>query len=293
MQFGFSALEWRAMSDEQRIELSRGEFGRRMTEQAARHVAAFWWIEPAPTSPFLICVGHPQPRNGSAFFIAIGDAMFCVTAAHVYRGYLDAKAKHPGLQCRLGEGSFVFDAERRICSIGKSVDIAIFRITPDEVRAIDKEPVVHSTESWPPHHPFSGQQAKIVGFPGVSRLWITEQAISFGVYCGSPSVGSAGDRRITFPFDRTSWVDCMGLGLPPEGMDLGGMSGGPVLFLTEQNRDWSFNIGGVISEMPGGKGYELVVAEPVHFITAEGLVNERSWPNRQYIPAHAPFAKAS
>jgi hypothetical protein len=114
MKFDFSAVEWAAMTDERRKELSRGDFGHRMMVQAARHVAAFWWIEPAPSSPFLICVGSPQARNGSAFFVEIAGNLFCVTAAHVYRGYLEAKARHPSLWCRLGEGAHVFDADQTL-----------------------------------------------------------------------------------------------------------------------------------------------------------------------------------
>jgi hypothetical protein len=181
--------------------------------------------------------------------------------------------------------------QTRLCSIGGTtagvdkIDIATFRVTCDELRAIGKEAVVH--QDWPPHHPFTGQQARIVGFPGISRLWISEREISFGLYCGSPAVGTASDSQITLPFDRTSWVDSLGKGLPPEGMDLGGMSGGPLLLPTEKDREWSFNIGGVVSEMRATLDYEVVTAVPAHFIDADGKVlDERSAPTRHYIRAH-------
>ena len=279
------------MPDEQRKEISRGEFGRMMMEQSARHVAAFWWVEPAPSSPFLICAGHPRVRNGSAFFVEIEGKLFCITAAHVYRGYLDAKARYPGLPCRLGERPIVFDAENRLRSLGgttagvDNIDIATFHVTREELRAIGKEAIVYPAGSWPPDHPFPDQQARIVGFPGISRLWINETEVSWGLYCGAPAVGNASDRQITFPFDRTSWVDSLGNGLPPEGMDLGGMSGGPVLFPTEKDREWSLNVGGVISEMPRSSLYEIVIAVPVHYIGADGKVlDERSAPLKHYTP---------
>ena len=83
----------------------------------------------------------------------------------------------------------------------------------------------------------------------------------------------------------------MGRGLPPQGMNLGGISGGPLLILTEKNRDWSFNIGGVISEMPSSAHFEIVIVEPVHFIAADGSVlDERSAPIQHYIKADTPSA---
>jgi len=293
MKFDFSALEWHAMSQEQRTEQLRGEFGRWMMEQSARHVAAFWWVESPVTSQFLIC--PPQPprvRNGSAFFAQIEGNLLCITAAHVYRGFLDAKARYPGLVCRLGEGTFVFGAEANLCSLGGTtpgvdrVDIATFHVTPDDLRTIGKEAVIAPLGSWPPHHPFAGQQARLAGFPGVARLWISEREISFGLYSAGPAVGCSSETRITFPFERETWVDSLGRGLPPKGMDLGGMSGGPVLFPTERDRDWSLNIGGVISEMPTSPDYEMVVAVPAHYIASDGKVlDERSAPLRHYVPA--------
>jgi hypothetical protein len=293
MKFDFSALEWHAMSTEQRQERLRGEFGQWKMQQAARYVAALWWVEPALTSQFLICPPQsPQVRNGSAFFAEIAGNLLCITAAHVYRGFWDAKVKHPGLICRLGEGNFPFDAQNRLCGIGgltagvDRVDIATFHVTRDELRAIGKEPIVVPAGSWPPPHPFTGQQAHVVGFPGVARLWTSETEISFGLYSGGPIVGCTSETQITFPFEREFWVDTLGRGLPPAGMKLGGMSGGPVLFPTEKDRDWSLIIGGVISEMPVSADYEMITAVPAHFITSDGkILDERSAPISHYVPA--------
>lgn len=275
------------MSDGQRKELIRGEFGAWKLKQSARHVAPFWWVEPPPTSQYLLLPPHPRVRNGTAFFAKIDNSLFCITAAHVYRGYLEAKERFPGLPCLLGEGHFIFDAESNFCSIGgqergvDKVDIATFRMTEEVLIAIGKEPIL---ASWPPYHPFSGQQATILGYPGVARLWIDETSISFGLYVGSTPVGSAGDSQITFPFNREYWIDSLGSGLPPVGLDLGGISGGPVLFPTELDRDWTLQLGGVISEMPSSADFELVTAVPAHFIAADGKVlDERSAPVKQYI----------
>lgn len=59
-----------------------------------------------------------------------------------------SKAAYPDLWCRLGEGEVIYDAIGNLRSIGgqtsgiDNVDIAIFNISPDILRAIGKEAVV-------------------------------------------------------------------------------------------------------------------------------------------------------
>jgi len=291
MKFEFSASELNAMTVEQRKELLSGEFSRWKMVQAAKHIAPFWWVEPRQ-SPFLITPPAPRVRNGTAFFIEIEGQLLCITAAHVYRGYLDSIRHYPGLWCRLGEGEFIFDAVANLRSIGgqtsgiDNVDIAIFNISADALRTIGKEAVVVAAGSWPPLHPFSGQEGTLIGYPNSSKLWTSAREISFGIYCASSPIGSASDRQITVPFERDYWHDTLGRGLPPEGMNLGGLSGGPLLILTEQNRDWKYHVGGVISEMPSSSHFEMVAVEPAHFIAADGTVlDERSVPMRRYVRA--------
>lgn len=294
MKFPFSAIELNAMTVDERIALTTGEFGRWKMAQAARHIAPFWWIEPKQ-SPVLITPPGVRVHNGTAFFVKIGAKNLCVTAAHVYRGYIAAKQNYPGLWCRLGEGDFIFDAEANLHSIGgetervDKVDIATFQITEEVLTAINKEPIVVAERDWPPPHPMENQESTAIGYPGSLRLWLNANAISFGIYCAGPKVGTASDRQITLPFEREFWVDTMGRGLPPAGMNLGGISGGPLLILTEKDRDWSFNVAGVISEMSPSAYIETVIVEPAHFISADGAVrDERSAPIKHYIPAEKP-----
>lgn len=292
MKFDFSARDLNGMSEEERKQILSGGFSRWKMEQSARYVAPFWWIEPRQ-SRVLITPPNPRIHNGSAFFAEIEGKLLCITAAHVYRGFLEARKHYPGLWCRLGAGDFAFDPEACFCDsgderqLGNNIDIATFHITPDILSAIDKEPIIVPKGSWPPRHPFSQQESSVVGFPASLRLWADARSISFGYYYGSPRVGTATDRQITLPFEREYWVDALGHGIPPKGMDLGGMSGGPLLFVTEKDRDWSFNIGGVISEMPPSAYYETMIAVPAHFIDTDGrILDARNIPIRQYVLEH-------
>jgi hypothetical protein len=143
----------------------------------------------------------------------LGGRLLAVTAAHVYRGYLDAKLGARRVLCHIG--NVEFDPERRLVGIGQNVDIVTFDFTYEELRRVGKQAlVVADAVLWPPPHPFSGQGAFLVGFPAASRLWLSWRAMSFGLYIGCPRINSVSDRQITCPFEREFWIDPVGRGLP-------------------------------------------------------------------------------
>lgn len=164
--------------------------------------------------------------------------------------------------------------ERRLRGLREGVDIVTFDITWDELKVIGKQAISIDPFDWPPPHPFSGQTAFLGGFPGKFRLWLSPNATSFGLFAGQQPIGTASDRSITCTFEREYWVDASGHGLTPEGVDLAGISGGPLLLPMEADGAWSMVLGGVISESPSS-GFETVVSVPAHFIAASGNINDK------------------
>lgn len=266
-----------ALSEAERIEFARGQFANEMHVAAGQHVTFFRW---AYVHSIL---GTQGIRNGSIFFLNIDGRSMGVTAAHVYRGYQESKRWARRIVCQIG--NVEFDPDRRLIAVSDKVDIATFELTHDELARIGKVALVSAAAEWPPHHPFSGQAAYYAGFPGATKLWLDRNSISFGLHIGSGPIGSAADHQISMPFERRYWIDTMGLGLPPEDFDFGGISGGPILLPMEKDGAWSFHLGGVISEFPAMKGVETVVASPAHYIAADGSINERSAPLRHAVRA--------
>jgi hypothetical protein len=243
---------------------------------AASYVTYFRWATPT--------ISGPRITNGSVFFLDLGGRLLAVTAAHVYHGYLAAKRSANRILCHIE--NVEFDPEQRLRGLRDNVDIATFDFTYDELRRIGKQALVVDGKSWPPPHPFSGQGAFLAGFPGTSRFWIDQRSISFGLYIGKAIINTASDQRITCPFEREYWIDVLGHGLPPQGLDLGGISGGPLLIPMDQDGVWWFHLGGVISEAHTSKDYETVVGVPAHFIAPDGTINDqRSAPIRHAVRA--------
>ena len=245
---------------------------------AGSHVSYIWFIE-------RMLFGRSRVRNGSIFFLGIGERLLAVTAAHVLDGYIAAKRKSPHTICRVG--CLEFNPERRLVGRSTSLDIATFDFSYDELRALQKQALVVDPTAWPPPHPFSGQGAIVSGFPGSLRLWTGWRTINFGLYSGHLRINNASDRSITCPFEREYWIDTMGHGLPARGLDLGGMSGGPLLMPMETGGSWSLQLAGVVCEAPSG-AFETIVSVSAHFIAPDGTIyDERSAPVRHAVPAVA------
>jgi hypothetical protein len=264
------------LSPEQRIEVLRGPFGRRMHTWAGSHVTYIRW---AATSPF-----GTRIRNGSMFFLDLGGRLLAITAAHVYREYLSTKRRNRRVACYVQ--NVEFDPELQLRGQRDGIDVVTFDFNYDDLTRIGKQALVAGDKSWPPPHPFSGQGAFLAGFPAASRLWIDWRSISFGLYVGSLRINTASDRQITCPFEREYWIDATGRGLTPRGFDLGGLSGGPLLIPMDVDGVWNFELGGIISEARTSVDYETVVSVPAHFIAPDGSINdELSAPVRHAVRA--------
>lgn len=172
--------------------------------------------------------------------------------------------------------------QERFIDRNDDIDIATFRFSYAELRAVGKQPLMVDPAAWPPRHPASGQAAVLLGFPRSTRIFTSLSEVHFGLYVAFPRISSVSDLQITCPFDREAWGDLAGLPLPVEGMDMGGVSGGPLLLpMCQSDGSWVLVLGGVIVEAPAdGMSFETVIASAAHFIRADGRIDPGSAPMR-------------
>jgi hypothetical protein len=250
------------LSEVQRAKFLRGDWMRRMQGWAGNHTTFLRWTRRT-------LLGTQSVSNGSVFFLRFRDKLFAVTAAHVYEGYLADKKKAPRhIVCHIG--NVLFDPEKRLVGLGssKTIDIATFLLTWDELRAIGKQSVVGAP--WPPPVPKAGQAVFLSGFPGVLRIWTGRRELSFVMHSGLNPVDRVDDRVVACVLDRAFWVGTAGERLPPELSDIGGISGGPLLMPREANNgEWDLALAAIISNGAFGA---IVRATRAHFINEDGTV---------------------
>lgn len=212
------------------------------------------------------------------FFLDCGAGCFAVTAAHVYEGYLAAKGAQARLVCQVGDVSF--DPAAALIDCDLDIDIATFRFSAEQVQEAGKVVLTGCQPSWPPYTPQVDRGVVFAGFPGIERRWIARRAINWGIYTGGTVASSVSERDVSCAFERDHWIDVMGTGLPPEGYDMGGISGGPMLMIVERGGLRSYCLAGVVYQGPnpdGIDGFEAVRARRAHFILPDGRLDRSRW----------------
>jgi hypothetical protein len=243
------------------------EFGRRMLDSGAEHVTWLVWRYQSKVidTPLL-------PRQGSVFFLDCGRGPFAVTADHVFDQFLEDRRVRRVRSCQIGNVGF--NPEDRLIARGKDVglDIATFRVTPEEIAATSKKVVQGVDGAWPAP-PNQDEAVFFGGFPSCERDKIGPHEMVFGLHSAVTRLTSLTDHQLCCQLDRTSWIDVRGLGLPPVGYDLGGVSGGPMLQPVFVDGAWAWRLVGVISEAISVEGFERVTAVRAHFILPSGRLS--------------------
>jgi hypothetical protein len=211
----------------------KGPYGKQLLRTMHRSTAVLQWRNLYSDEP---------PSHGSMFFVNTGSALLAITARHVYEAYVASAANDPKVTCQIN--NIRFDpGERLICS-GVDCDVATFALRPAELTELER-----ITIPWPPVIPKVGQTVLIAGFPGFARTCPAPQHVDFFNYLAITPVDSVSDRDISWAKPPSEeLVDILEKGLPPDGLDLAGMSGGPVAILQENAGIVSWAISGIIYE---------------------------------------------
>jgi hypothetical protein len=206
------------------------------------------------------------------FFLDCGRGPFAVTAGHVFEQFVEDQRQRRIRSCQVG--NIGFDPEERLISWGKNLglDLATFRVTPEEVAGMGKRIVQGTDGAWPPP-PNPGEAVFFGGFPGAERDAIGPHEMVFGLYSAMPRPTSYTEHQLCCQFVREDWIDVRGLGLPAVGYDLGGISGGPMLQPVFVDGAWGWRLVAVISEAVSVAGFERVTAVRSHFILPDGRLS--------------------
>jgi hypothetical protein len=255
-----------ALSDAEKQSVAMSDFSRSMHNSGGEHVAWLLWSTQEKAKPTPL-----EYRQGSIFFLDCGRGPFAVTAGHVFEQFAKDRAELRVRGYQLGNVGF--DPEERLIDWGRDrkIDLATFKITPEEIAAIGEQVVRGTDGRWPPP-PNVDEVVYFGGFPGHERIEVASREFSFGLHSGMVPLTDMTEYQLCCRFDRRYWVDVRGLGLPPVGYDLGGVSGGPMLQPFHENGIWGWRLVGVISEAIMADQFERITAVRAHFLLPDGRI---------------------
>jgi hypothetical protein len=131
----YLAAQFNALSEQEKKQVFSEGLGSNLAHGGLEFIVPLWWVFESPDDGL-------AARNGSAFLADFGLGCFVVSAAHVYRAYLDDKNGANAFGgCQLG--NILFDPEARLICCRYDLDIATSAST---LRKRHK----WAKQSWPP-----------------------------------------------------------------------------------------------------------------------------------------------
>lgn len=253
------------LSKEEAIALTRGPYATTVENAISASIGPFLWRERNES-------GDVKIRNGTVFFFQSERGSFMVTANHVFSAYLEARSKF-GKFSRCQIGNLRLDPEDRLVAGSAPLDIAVFAILPDEIAKTAYEEKF--AMSYNPMPPQNGKGVFFAGFPGVARRQLNDREVEHGIFTALTVADNVTDTEISGHFDRAHQVDKPGRPSAPEGYDIGGVSGAPLVTIVDSESLCYWRLGGVMTAF--NTAYEIFYATRADFIMPDGTLKEHSF----------------
>lgn len=274
--------------DEARRIMDEGGLGKAELEFAYTLTSPIWWISHIEESSKLEDAsisedGCRRARNGSTFFLNTGSNSFGVTAAHVIKNWQNDISRIDSNGLRIGS-LMIEDIESRLIDLDEAVDIATYRISDDEIRALNKTIFRGSNRDWPPTPPELDKGIFFSGYPLSQKKWIDEFTVEFG----GGGIGGVATRVKTTDVEcliqREYMFSVVGKENLPSNFQFGGMSGGPMLTVVDGALR-TYRLAGIIYQGPnsdvGGEesieGFDLIRVRRPDFIRPDGSLDRQKW----------------
>ena len=268
----------RIMDQETAKKILQAGLGKAELELVTSYTTAIFWPR--------VMDGAVRIANGSVFFLDAGKGPIAVTSAHVLEGWRQDRKNQTAAPIRLaGAASLVIDVEDRLIDEDTKIDIATFRIDATEVGFLGKVILTGAQKSWPPIPPQLECGVLLSGYAGRGTVILKADEVSFGAVPAGLIAHSISELDVSCMLDRNELIGAMGGGIPPENFDFGGISGGPMLTIVEQNGVRTHVLAGVIYQGPNTSsdeneaigGLEIIRARRAHFIKANGELDRERW----------------
>jgi hypothetical protein len=229
--------------------------------------------------------GIERYKNGTVSFFDTGVAIFAVTACHVIDDCLTDVESSDFVQCMIGgDGrSLPIQLKERLVDKNSDIDLATLSISRQEVLDLGCIPLQGQQIAWPPPAAQLNHDVVLCGFPGRSRGLIAPKQIMFGRIAIGSNVSSVHDSLISLHIERDQMYRCLGDGNIAENFDFGGVSGGPVVQLSQRSGLRGWCAAGVIVDGPNPGDdlsqdaildMEIFRARPIHFMKQNGSLDE-------------------
>lgn len=206
-------------------------------------------------------------NSGTITFLKTTGRLIGVTAAHVFRGY-ESDCNGGVIVLQIGSIS-VSDFASRLIDISDRLDMATFDIS--YIGDLDMGRKTSPLSARSANHLTDRDAVILCGLPG-SRRFVENSDVAWGPFYALGGIHSQNDRDIRYRVEREYLVKHRFIPELPEGYELGGISGGPLIGCFDADTFLNFAISGIISE--ASASLEYIVATRTDFIRDNGSIFE-------------------
>lgn len=215
-------------------------------------------------------------NSATATLLDLGNGPIAVTCFHVLAEYRKSEA------ATFQIGSVRVDPEAQLVSEDCPSDLATIRLLSAQAEAIIEDQILNTSrvfpifkpESWPPAPVQEGDIVALAGFPAIwrKRLSVFHEFDFYGLAIGATRVTTVEENQFSCRFERSRWVwqsrmdGLSDLLREIGGMELGGMSGGPVFAFRENRAD----LVGFISQF--STALDKMYLKPASLIRPDGTI---------------------
>jgi hypothetical protein len=203
-----------------------------------------------------LIIGPPPSEDGeihtaSYCLLEKDGKTYLVTAEHVLTKTEKLQIEAPLVVWQAN--NLIFNPCERIASRDPQNDVALFQLRTGE--AAEAGRLICTTGGWPPPRPAPGDFVLVSGYPAVIREHTIGRLIKFWALSALLEITTSGEFHLVSQWERENMTHFGGAGapgIPPPGIELGGMSGGPVLFV----RKLDYPLVGIVTDFH--TGWELM-----------------------------------
>lgn len=191
-------------------------------------------------------------QHASGVMVFTGTTLCLCTAQHVVARYRNLRREDNRVVFQVGHVSF--DPEPRILFESAADDLIVLGMNGSDQYRIEAS--TWSCTVWPPPGPVVGEYVAFAGLPNDYRINAGTH-LQFAIVGGILQVISVSSNKFKCYMDRETLIKVRGSHVPPPGTNFGGMSGGPVFSLVNDEPD----LCGIITDF--GQSLEVYYMAPL------------------------------
>ncbi len=212
-------------------------------------------------------------NNGTVTLVDLGSGQMAITCSHVLDGYRELLKENNKVVCKIG--NVILNPLEYLIDESPKLDLATLNLKKINIKEISLGKEIGTSffapTTWPPSDVKKGDFITFGGFPGELRVQTSSDDLIFGSFSsGATEISSINDEYFICQFEREYWVETLGIKNEKDLRMLGGLSGGPVFLIRENNGIMYYEFVGIIYQF--SIDFDLLYIRKAKFINKDGSI---------------------